>query len=669
MTEFKNALITFRETGQSIDVLLSEIERFIKNDKINPTLLLEELTQENIENPFSPEELNSIKDQIVAVAKLLEDKEIDFIEFEDTVELDQYDSTVKLDNTDDARDFNDSQTEAINEDLVASSSENISQSPKPKNSTDVDVKLQSQSRADRTELEGLVLNDRYTLEKRLGSGGMGMVYRAIDHDRLKLRIDNPYVAIKILRHGVPPSQDWFQNLQEKVKSSQQLAHPNIVDIYEINRDQDIVYLVMQYLPGKTLREKMRASDFQRLSLKEALPFIQGMGEALSFAHDHGIVHYDFKPNNVIITDKGQIKVIDFGMAREYKSEMQEDRSRTDSVILTPVYASPEMLERQPPDPRDDIYALGITVYELLTGSHPFARKRATQARDAGLEPQQPAGLMRNQWQALKQALSFKRCDRTSNVREFLEGLNVYRRSKIINISLRKGMAAASVIAFIATISYLILEDNGIQDQFDSLPNSTGLGVKDSAHHRPQAAIVDKPSNTQTDVQESEGSTDPNQSMFASLEEQQAIEQSSHTAREPVTSAAESANLPSEKVKTDVPQDSDSTATEPDKVLLPSQKTKSETAAVVNVKSEPPSRAVEQGWVVQVGSFRLRNNAAALRDKLKAAGYEVIEEKGETRNIPIYRVKVGPVEKRKRATVLLAKLRREQKLDGYVANFP
>ena len=141
-------------------------------------------------------------------------------------------------------------------------------------------------------------------------------------------------------------------------------------------------------------------------------------------------------------------------------------------------------------------------------------------------------------------------------------------------------------------------------------------------------------------------------------------------KESVTSKAEYPVLPPEMVKTHVPDDpklGDNIANERNKSSSPPPMPKREYKA--EAKLEPPSRSIEQGWVVQVGSFKLRSNAVALRDKLKAAGYQVIEEKGGTRSIPIYRVKVGPVEKRERATVLLAKLRREQKLEGYVAHFP
>ena len=143
-------------------------------------------------------------------------------------------------------------------------------------------------------------------------------------------------------------------------------------------------MVMEYLNGQSLQDKMAAAGFSGLPLDEAYPVIRAMGKALAFAHESGIVHYDFKPSNIFITDDDQVKVIDFGIAKAVSEIKEVEGAVPVATAITPTYASPEMLERRPPDPRDDIYAFACTTYELLTGSHPFGRKRATEARAMGL---------------------------------------------------------------------------------------------------------------------------------------------------------------------------------------------------------------------------------------------------------------------------------------------
>jgi hypothetical protein len=168
---------------------------------------------------------------------------------------------------------------------------------------------------------------------------------------------------------------------------------------------------------------LRVPGFAGLPYAEVMRIVTGMGNALAYAHGRGFVHCDFKPGNVFLTDSGNVKVIDFGIARVFqKTEEDVDVTVFDPGslgALTPAYASPEMLEHLEPDPRDDIYALACITYELLTGRHPFNRMSAVQARGSGMKPQRPPNLGRTQWQALKCALAFEREARTPTVERFL----------------------------------------------------------------------------------------------------------------------------------------------------------------------------------------------------------------------------------------------------------
>jgi eukaryotic-like serine/threonine-protein kinase len=270
---------------------------------------------------------------------------------------------------------------------------------------------------------GDTLNNRFVLEECLGVGGMGTVYKALDLRKLEASDRKPHVAIKVLNVQFRGNPQSLIALQREARKAQVLAHRNIVAVYDFDRDGGVVYLTMEYLSGKPLSHLLRNRNFKGMPYGEALPIVKGMANALAYAHEHGFVHCDFKPGNVLLTAKGEVKVIDFGIARVFqRPEEESDATVFDPGTLgalTPAYASPEMLEHLEPDPRDDVYALGCIVYELLTGRHPFNRLSATQARSADLKPQRPEGLGTRPWRALRAALSFDRQTRMPTVTRFV----------------------------------------------------------------------------------------------------------------------------------------------------------------------------------------------------------------------------------------------------------
>jgi hypothetical protein len=301
---------------------------------------------------------------------------------------------------------------------------------------------------------GDTLNGRFVLEECIGFGGMGTVYKALDLRKLEASDRHPYIAIKVLNvqfQGHPKS---LIALQREARKAQTLAHANIVQVYDFDRDGPMVYVTMEYLSGKSLGQLLRAPDFRALPFEEAMKIVRGMGKALDYAHERGFVHCDFKPANVILLDTGGVKVIDFGISRVFqKAEEAPDVTVFDPGslgALTPAYASPEMLENREPDPRDDIYALGCITYELLTGRHPFNRLSATQARDAGLRPQRPPGLGHRQWRALRCALAFQREARTPSISQFLHDIGAqdawHRPPVLIGVGIAAAAAAVVLVA-------------------------------------------------------------------------------------------------------------------------------------------------------------------------------------------------------------------------------
>ena len=294
---------------------------------------------------------------------------------------------------------------------------------------------------------GDTLNNRFVLEECIGFGGMGTVYKALDLRKLEASDRKPYIAIKVLNvqfRGHPKS---LIALQREARKAQALAHPNIVSVYDFDRDGSMVYLTMEYLKGKALSQVLRAPGFSGMPYADVLRIVNGMGNALAYAHGRGFVHCDFKPGNVFLTDTGTVKVIDFGIARVFqKTEEDVDVTVFDPGslgALTPAYASPEMLEHLDPDPRDDIYALACITYELLTGRHPFTGASALQARGAGMKPQRPPRLARGPWHALKCGLALERSARTPSVERFLRDFGTG------GSMLRGGTAAGAVAGLVA----------------------------------------------------------------------------------------------------------------------------------------------------------------------------------------------------------------------------
>jgi len=280
---------------------------------------------------------------------------------------------------------------------------------------------------------GDLIRQRFLLEKELGRGGMGRVFKALDRIRQEAQDREPYVAIKILDESLQSQPIFFMGMQREAKKAQKLNHPNIVRVYDFDRDGQHIFLVMEYLAGKSLDDVIAQGKSANLSLGKILFIIRSVAAALEFAHKHGIVHLDLKPKNIFLTDEGQVKVIDFGIARAIKNPKvpADDKTVFDPRTLgalSPSYASPQMIDGVDPDARDDIFSLGCVAYELIAGRHPFDRVPATRARAEGREPVRPAGISNRQWAGLKRALSFDRKVRTSSIADFIADLSAGERS-------------------------------------------------------------------------------------------------------------------------------------------------------------------------------------------------------------------------------------------------
>ena len=217
--------------------------------------------------------------------------------------------------------------------------------------------------------------DRYVIQELIGQGGMGQVYRA--EDRQLGRI----VAIKAIRPGRASTPEVMHRLAREARLAASLDHPFICKVHELIQLEDgQVFFVMEYVEGETLRAVLKKGP---LELSNAVRVGREMAEALSFAHEHGLVHRDVKPANVMVTSHGHIKVMDFGIAKVLDvpgAPTTTTVTQAGRVIGTPAYMSPEQAAGEPVDQRSDIFSFGVVFYQCLTGELPFEGTSVTEYR-------------------------------------------------------------------------------------------------------------------------------------------------------------------------------------------------------------------------------------------------------------------------------------------------
>lgn len=307
-----------------------------------------------------------------------------------------------------------------------------------------------------------ILKGRFLLEKVLGVGGMGVVYKAKDRNKIEAHDRDPYVAIKVLSDEFRAHPESFIALQRESRKGQRIAHPNVVKVYDFDRDGDVVFMTMEYLEGRPLDQIVKQYSSTGLPRDDIWAILKDICSALAQAHSENIVHSDLKPGNIFITNNGIAKIFDFGIARavaniDRKSGKTQDKTVFDAGTLgalTPAYASLEMLGGKQPDVRDDIYALGCITYEMLTGEHPYNRIPADEAFKRKLKLKRITGIKNRQWKAIEKALEFKREDRVASVAEFEQQmLHVQKRSYLL-----AGLGIL-VLALAGVAGYLLLTGN------------------------------------------------------------------------------------------------------------------------------------------------------------------------------------------------------------------
>ncbi|MGY8668618.1 serine/threonine-protein kinase [Bradyrhizobium sp. UFLA05-109] len=272
---------------------------------------------------------------------------------------------------------------------------------------------------------GHLLGGRFDLVEVIGVGGISTVYRAVDRIGLWAREPNPEVAVKVIRQHPTMRQELIELLHREARLLRKVVHRNLVRIYDSDYDAKYHYLVMELLQGRSLAQILVEHHRRPLSPAVSFRIIRAAAQGLAHMHRFGMVHGDLKPGNIFMTSSGAVKILDFGAVLTLEETPGSDSGAANSdqiALMTPAYASPEMLMGEPRAESDDVYSLAVVAYLVLTGTHPYGRRPADAALYENLTPAQPSSISTAQWRALASGLALNRRDRIQTVDEFVQGL-------------------------------------------------------------------------------------------------------------------------------------------------------------------------------------------------------------------------------------------------------
>lgn len=301
-----------------------------------------------------------------------------------------------------------------------------------------------------------MLNNRYQLMERLGEGGMGVVYKALDHDVVNGKRYGPvHVALKIIKSDKQGGPEAVEALKHEGIKATSLRHKNIVETYSVESDGDTWFLTMELLEGETFESVIKRYPGGVPQI-DALPLISQLCAGVSYAHtEKKIIHSDLKPSNLFVSRDRIVKILDFGIASRIRA-IGDPETRFEPRhwgALSPMYACMEMWSGVSASERDDVYSIGSIVYELLSGKHAFDGANAVTVYERRLAVQPIAALSRSQNAALKHALELHREARTPSVDEFLkEFTSSYKnRTRLIALSAAAVLSVLLVIYWITTL--------------------------------------------------------------------------------------------------------------------------------------------------------------------------------------------------------------------------
>jgi serine/threonine protein kinase len=270
---------------------------------------------------------------------------------------------------------------------------------------------------------GAVLHGRFELVSEIGRGGLSKVYKALDRVAADAGLGDAFVALKVIVAEKATDPDIVALMHREARRLRDLVHPNIVRVYDMDREGDAHFMVMELLEGRSLAAVLRDAPGHRLEPAQVDRLVGDVAAALAFAHSRNIIHADLKPGNVFVEKSGRVKLIDFNIAYPVARPARSSEEDTVEILgrlgaVTPLYASPQRLAGAEPSEGDDVFSLALIAYIAATGERPFGHKTAREAADENLRPAVPAGLPRGRWAALRRGLALDDRDRTPSVARF-----------------------------------------------------------------------------------------------------------------------------------------------------------------------------------------------------------------------------------------------------------
>src|SRR3954447_26429774 len=310
-----------------------------------------------------------------------------------------------------------------------------------------------------------VYSGRYELRRHVARGGMAEVYLA--HDRL---LDRP-VALKVLFPELSVDRSFVERFRREAQAAANLSHPNIVSVYDWGEEENTYFIVMEYVDGRPLSTLLRSEG--TLLPDRAAGICAEVAGALGFAHRNGVIHRDVKPGNVLLTNDGQVKVTDFGIARAANAE--ENLTQTGAVMGTATYFSPEQAQGTTVDPRSDIYSLGVVLYELVTGRPPFSGDNPVTIAYKHVREDPAAPRSRNPAipvafeNIILQAMAKEPADRYQTAEDLRADLLRFRQG-------RQVVAAPPIVAPLPTqaVPVTTVQQRYVEDGTTVLPAATGV---------------------------------------------------------------------------------------------------------------------------------------------------------------------------------------------------
>lgn len=275
---------------------------------------------------------------------------------------------------------------------------------------------------------GRSLNGRYKIEALLGQGGMSAVYKAYDPNLSRA------VAVKLIHPHLSSNEDFVWRFKKEAAAVAAFHHPNIVQVFDFNTDADLHYMVLEYIAGQSVQETLKElrKKNARISIAQALKAVLEICDALAYAHRHGTIHRDIKPANIMLDPQGRAVLMDFGIVKIVGSTTH---TAAGAVVGTARYMSPEVIRGEPLDERSDLYSLGVTLFEMVSGEPPFDARTAIALLERHIRepvpdirdsrPEAPAGLSRIIYKAMEKERETRyrsAVEMAVDLRELLDGL-------------------------------------------------------------------------------------------------------------------------------------------------------------------------------------------------------------------------------------------------------